>query len=65
MQHQEEELSSVEVILLHGAARLLTAVKWIAEHPPLPEKWTYLNEKVNEEIVSIHFLDILHEAQIY
>ncbi|KAN0141481.1 hypothetical protein V8E53_000726 [Lactarius tabidus] len=53
MQHQEEELSSVEVILLHGAARLLTAVKWIAEHPPLPEKWTYLNEKVNEEIRSI------------
>ncbi|KAN0131092.1 hypothetical protein V8E53_011093 [Lactarius tabidus] len=45
MQHQEEELSSVEVILLHGAVRLLTAVKWIAEHPPLPEKWTYLNEK--------------------
>ncbi|KAN0131148.1 hypothetical protein V8E53_011040 [Lactarius tabidus] len=53
MQHQEEELSSVEVILLHGAARLLTAVKWIAEHPPLPEKWTYLNEKVNEEIIMI------------
>ncbi|KAN0139736.1 hypothetical protein V8E53_002398 [Lactarius tabidus] len=51
--HQEEELSSVEVMLLHGAARLLTAVKWIAEHPPLPEKWAYLNEKVNEEIIMI------------
>jgi hypothetical protein len=60
MQHQEEELSSVEVMLLHGAVRLLTAVKWITEHPPLPDKWACLNEKVNEEIVSIHFLDTLH-----
>ncbi|KAN0139729.1 hypothetical protein V8E53_002391 [Lactarius tabidus] len=49
----EEELSSVEIMLLHGAARLLTVVKWIAEHPPLPEKWGYLNEKVTEEIHSI------------
>ncbi|KAN0131097.1 hypothetical protein V8E53_011098 [Lactarius tabidus] len=48
---REEELSSVEIMLLHGAARLLTAVKWIAEHPPLPEKWGYLNEKVMEEIM--------------
>ncbi|KAN0140677.1 hypothetical protein V8E53_001504 [Lactarius tabidus] len=50
---REEELSSVEIMLLHGAARLLTVVKWIAEHPPLPEKWGYLNEKVTEEIRSI------------
>jgi hypothetical protein len=57
---REEELSSVEIMLLHGAVRLLTAVKWITEHPPLPEKWGYLNEKVTEEIVSIHFLEMLY-----
>jgi hypothetical protein len=48
-----KELTGVEIYLLKSAARLLTAVNWLAEYPPLPEKWEYLNGKVKDEIVSI------------
>jgi hypothetical protein len=50
--NRAEYLSSPEGILLISAAKLLTAVKWLEAHPPLPEKWEYLNSKVKEEIVS-------------
>lgn len=48
-----EVLTPPEAMLLTSAARLLTAVRWLEEHPPLPEKWEYLNSKVKEEIVSM------------
>ena len=53
----QQELTGVEINLLNAAARLLTALKWIAEHPPSPEKWDHLNGKVKEEIVSIHLME--------
>jgi predicted nicotinamide N-methyase len=48
-----EELTAVEISLLGIAARLQVAVKWVERHPPLPDKWAYLNTKVKAEIVSI------------
>jgi hypothetical protein len=48
------DLSAPELFLLKSAARLLGAVRWLEEHPPLPEKWEYLNGKVMDEIVSAH-----------
>ena len=45
-------LTSNEGVLLISASKLLTAVKWLEAHPPLPEKWEYLNSMAREEIVS-------------
>jgi hypothetical protein len=53
-----EELTGVEIYLIGTAARLQTAVKWVERHPPVPEKWAYLNAKVKEEIVSIYIVDL-------
>ena len=46
-------LSAPELILLKSAARLLEAVRWLQEHPPLHMQWDYFNDKVREEIVSV------------
>jgi hypothetical protein len=54
-----QELTSAEFFLLKPAARLLTAVTWLQEHPPLPEKVDYLNKKVKGEIVSILKIDFM------
>jgi hypothetical protein len=59
------ELTAVEGFLLNAAARLLTAVQWLAEHPPLEEKWDYLNIKVKEEIVSTHIIDLYSYTKKY
>ena len=47
-----DDLSGPELFLLNSAARLLRAVNWLEKHPPLSEKWDYLNGKVMDEIVS-------------
>jgi hypothetical protein len=47
-----DNLSAPEIFLLTSAATLLGAVKWLEKHPPLPEKWEYLNCKVMDEIAS-------------
>ena len=47
-----DDLSAPELFLLNSAARLLAVVTWLEKHPPLPEKWDYLNGKVMDEIVS-------------
>jgi hypothetical protein len=49
-----DDLSAPELFLLNSAARLLGAVNWLEKHPPLPEKWDYLNNKVMDKIVSAH-----------
>ena len=51
-----EELTQLEASLLSIAARLLAAVRYVSENPPLPEKWTYSNEKVMDELVSAYML---------
>ena len=51
-----EELTQLEVSLLTIAARLLVAVWYVLENPPLPEKWAYLNEKVMDKLVSAYIL---------
>ena len=48
-----DELSAPELILLKSAARLLEVVRWLQEHPPLPEQWDYFNDRAREEIVSL------------
>jgi hypothetical protein len=50
--NRPEMLSTPEFLLLKSAANLLAAVKWLEEHPPLPEKLDYLNSKAKDEIVS-------------
>jgi hypothetical protein len=45
-------LTQLEANLLNVASTLLAALRYIAEHLPLPRKWAYLNEKVVEELVS-------------
>jgi hypothetical protein len=51
-----EELTAVEIALLGIAARLQVAVKWVERHPPLPDKWAYLNAKVKDEIVGVNIV---------
>jgi hypothetical protein len=47
-----EESTGLENYMLYKAAKLLAAVRWVAENPPTPEKEDYLNKMVLEEIVS-------------
>jgi hypothetical protein len=51
-----EELTQLEASLLTIAARLLAAVRYVLENPPLPKKWAYLNEKVMDKLVSAYML---------
>ncbi|KAN0139725.1 hypothetical protein V8E53_002387 [Lactarius tabidus] len=47
----QQESTKLENYMLYIAAKLLEAVRWVAEHHPSPEKVDYLNKKVSEEIV--------------
>ncbi|KAN0139734.1 hypothetical protein V8E53_002396, partial [Lactarius tabidus] len=47
-----EESTGLENYMLYKAAKLLAAVRWVAENPPMPEKENYLNKIVLEEIGS-------------
>ncbi|KAN0131122.1 hypothetical protein V8E53_011014 [Lactarius tabidus] len=49
----QQESTKLENYMLYIAAKLLEAVRWVAEHRPSPEKVDYLNEKVSEEIAFI------------
>jgi hypothetical protein len=53
-----QDLSPPEFLLLKSAAKLLVAVRWLQEHPPLPEKLEYLNSKVKDEIVSMFKINV-------
>jgi hypothetical protein len=55
-----ERLNAPELFLVKSAARLLTAVRWLEEHPPPTEKWGELDSKVTEEIVSTLKVDLSH-----
>ncbi|KAN0127805.1 hypothetical protein V8E53_014361 [Lactarius tabidus] len=48
-----EESTGLENYMLYKAAKLLAAVRWVAENPPKPEKEDYLNKMVLEEIAFI------------
>ncbi|KAN0128960.1 hypothetical protein V8E53_013222 [Lactarius tabidus] len=48
-----EESTGLENYMLYKAAKLLAAVRWVAENPPMPEKEDYLNKMVLEEIAFI------------
>ncbi|KAN0131094.1 hypothetical protein V8E53_011095 [Lactarius tabidus] len=48
-----EESTGLEKYMLYKAAKLLAAVRWVAENPPTPEKEDYLNKMVLEEIAFI------------
>ncbi|KAN0131146.1 hypothetical protein V8E53_011038 [Lactarius tabidus] len=48
-----EESTGLENYILYKAAKLLAAVRWVAENPPTPEKEDYLNKMVLEEIAFI------------
>ncbi|KAN0133108.1 hypothetical protein V8E53_009138 [Lactarius tabidus] len=50
---RQQESTKLENYMLYIAAKLLEAVRWVAEHRPSPEKVDYLNEKVSEEIAFI------------
>ncbi|KAN0128965.1 hypothetical protein V8E53_013227 [Lactarius tabidus] len=45
-----EETTGLENHMLFTAAKLLSAVRWVAENPPTLEKMEYLNERVMDEI---------------
>ncbi|KAN0131113.1 hypothetical protein V8E53_011005 [Lactarius tabidus] len=47
-----EESTGLENYMLYKAAKLLAAVRWVAENPPMPEKEDYLNKMVLEEIMN-------------
>lgn len=46
-----EETTGLENHMLFTAAKLLSAVRWVAENPPTLVKMEYLNERVMDEIV--------------
>ncbi|KAN0140675.1 hypothetical protein V8E53_001502 [Lactarius tabidus] len=45
-----KETTGLENHMLFTAAKLLSAVRWVAENPPTLEKMEYLNERVMDEI---------------